>query len=98
MLTILVATVADVSIGKMLIAGIIPGGLLTGMFLAYVLIRVRLNPRLAPDVSVDLAGRTRAGPLGADPSQRSGGFICICPQEVPGRDLNHSSKPPSVHT
>lgn len=60
-LAILVATVADVSIGKMLIAGIIPGGLLTGMFLVYVLIRVRLNPRLAPDVSVDLADRTRTG-------------------------------------
>ena len=45
----------------MLIAGIIPGGLLTGMFLVYVLIRVRLDPRLAPDVSADLADRTRTG-------------------------------------
>lgn len=60
-LAILVATVADVSIGKMLIAGIIPGLLLTGMFLVYVLIRVQINPGLAPDVSVDLADRTRSG-------------------------------------
>jgi len=52
-LAILVASIADVSAGKMLIAGIIPGLVLTGMFLAYVLIRVYFQPTLAPDVAAD---------------------------------------------
>jgi tripartite ATP-independent transporter DctM subunit len=57
-LAILVATIADVSTGKMLIAGIIPGLVLTGMFLAYVLTRVYFKPSLAPDVAIDVAGRS----------------------------------------
>jgi tripartite ATP-independent transporter DctM subunit len=60
-LAILVATIADVSIGKMLIAGIIPGLVLTVMFLVYVLIRVRLNPKLAPDLAADIADRKTGG-------------------------------------
>jgi tripartite ATP-independent transporter DctM subunit len=60
-LAILVATIADVSIGKMLIAGIIPGIVLTGMFLIYVLIRVHLQPSLAPDVADDAADRKTTG-------------------------------------
>ena len=43
-LAILVATIADVSTGKMLIAGIIPGLVLTGMFLVYVVVRVYFQP------------------------------------------------------
>ena len=35
---------ADVSAGKLLVAGIVPGIMLTGMFIVYVLIRVRLDP------------------------------------------------------
>jgi tripartite ATP-independent transporter DctM subunit len=45
---ILVGTLADVSIAKLLIAGILPGLLLASLFLAGALIRVRLNPSLAP--------------------------------------------------
>jgi len=60
-LAILVATIADVSIGKMLIAGIIPGLVLTCMFLVYVLIRVHLNPKLAPDLATDIADRKTSG-------------------------------------
>lgn len=54
-LAILVATIADVSTGKMLIAGIIPGLVLTAMFIGFVLVRVYLNPSLAPDVVADTA-------------------------------------------
>ena len=60
-LAVLVAITAEVSIGKMLIAGIGPGLLLTSLFLAYVLVRVRANPKLAPDLAADLAGRAAAG-------------------------------------
>lgn len=65
-LAVLVAITAEVSIGKMLIAGIGPGVLLTALFVAYVLIRVRANPKLAPDLAADLAERgTMGSALGA---------------------------------
>jgi tripartite ATP-independent transporter DctM subunit len=60
-LAIIVATLADVSAGKMLIAGILPGLLLTGMFLVYVLIRVRMTPSLAPDVAAEIVDRKAGG-------------------------------------
>jgi tripartite ATP-independent transporter DctM subunit len=60
-LAIIVATIADVSAGRMLIAGILPGLMLTGMFLLYVLFRVRVNPSLAPDVAVDILDRKTGG-------------------------------------
>jgi len=64
-LAILVAITAEVSIGKMLIAGVGPGLLLTAMFLAYVLLRVRFNPGLAPELAADLTGRKTAGSAAA---------------------------------
>ena len=60
-LAVIIATLADVSAGKMLIAGILPGLLLTGMFLVYVMIRVRITPSLAPDIAVDMADRKTGG-------------------------------------
>ena len=62
-LAILVATTADVSTGKMLIAGIVPGIVLTGMFLAYVLFRVWMKPSLAPDIEVDSSDRKTSGSM-----------------------------------
>jgi tripartite ATP-independent transporter DctM subunit len=56
-LAVIIATLADVSAGKMLIAGILPGILLTGMFLVYVLFRVRMEPSLAPDIAADIVDR-----------------------------------------
>jgi tripartite ATP-independent transporter DctM subunit len=60
-LAILVATTADVSTGKMLIAGIVPGIVLTGMFLAFVMFRVWMTPGLAPDVALEAADRRETG-------------------------------------
>jgi tripartite ATP-independent transporter DctM subunit len=60
-LAIIIATLAQVSTGKMLIAGILPGILLTGMFLIYVLIVVWYKPSLAPDISADLSDRNIRG-------------------------------------
>ena len=63
-LAILVATIADVSIGKMLIAGIVPGIVLTCMFLTYILIRVRMHPWLAPDLATEsVEGGSRGSAL-----------------------------------
>jgi len=48
LLAIIVGSLADVSIAKLLIAGVVPGLLLGGIFLAYVFVRIALNPDLAP--------------------------------------------------
>ncbi|MDE0176702.1 MAG: TRAP transporter large permease [Defluviicoccus sp.] len=47
-LVIIIGTLADVSIAGLLIAGIVPGLLLSSMFLIYIFARVRANPELAP--------------------------------------------------
>ncbi len=52
-LAVILATIAQVSTGKLLIAGAGPGILLTGMFLVYVVFRVWRDPSLAPDISED---------------------------------------------
>lgn len=61
-LAIIIAHLAKVSTGKMLIAGILPGLLLTVLFLGYVFIRVRLNPALSPDVRGELKDPATRGP------------------------------------
>ncbi len=53
-LAVLIAMLAEVSTAGMLIAGILPGLTLTALFLIYVLLRLRANPKLAPDVAEDL--------------------------------------------
>jgi tripartite ATP-independent transporter DctM subunit len=46
--TIVYAITAQISIGKMFAAGIVPGLILAGSYMAYILIRTWLNPALAP--------------------------------------------------
>ena len=48
LLAIIVGSIADVSIAKLLIAGVVPGLLIGGIFLAYVFLRIAMNPALAP--------------------------------------------------
>lgn len=64
-LAIIIASLAKVSTGKLLIAGLAPGILLMFMFLGYVWIRVRLNPALAPDVSGELQDPATRGSAAA---------------------------------
>jgi len=47
-LAIIIGTLADVSIAKLLMAGILPGLLLSGLFIIYALLRIHFNPSLAP--------------------------------------------------
>ncbi len=54
-LVIIIGTLADVSIAGLLIAGIVPGLLLSGMFMIYIFARVRANPELAPYGDSDTA-------------------------------------------
>ncbi|PZX06026.1 TRAP transporter large permease [Celeribacter halophilus] len=46
--TIVYAITAQISIGQMFAAGIVPGLILAGSYIAYILIRTWLNPSLAP--------------------------------------------------
>jgi tripartite ATP-independent transporter DctM subunit len=62
-LAILIATIAQISTGKLLIAGIVPGLLLAGMFLLYVAVRLKFNPKLAPDLSADEIDRKARGSI-----------------------------------
>lgn len=50
---IVYASLSNLSIGKMFLAGIIPGLLLASLFIAYILIRSLINPELAPPIPVD---------------------------------------------
>lgn len=47
-LVIIIGALADTSISALLIAGIIPGFVLSALFLAYVVVRIKLNPELSP--------------------------------------------------
>ena len=54
-LAVLLASLADQSIAKLLIAGIIPGLLMALLFFAYVIVRSMANPSLAPGYELDLS-------------------------------------------
>jgi tripartite ATP-independent transporter DctM subunit len=47
-LTVLLGSLAGISIAGLLVAGVVPGLLLSLMFLAYIMLRAKLNPALAP--------------------------------------------------
>ena len=47
-LTVLLGSLSGISISKLLIGGIVPGLLLSVAFIAYIVIRVGMNPSLAP--------------------------------------------------
>lgn len=53
LLAIIIGSIADVSIAGLLIAGILPGLLLAALFLTYLMVRVRFDPKLAPAEKVD---------------------------------------------
>jgi tripartite ATP-independent transporter DctM subunit len=47
-LTVLLGSLSGISISKLLIGGIVPGLILSVVFIAYIVGRVKLNPELAP--------------------------------------------------
>ncbi|MFC1902567.1 TRAP transporter large permease subunit [Chloroflexota bacterium] len=51
-LAVLLAAVAEISIGRLLIAGIIPGLLIAFFYASYVIIRCRFQPSIAPAYEV----------------------------------------------
>ena len=47
-LTVLLGSLSGISISKLLIGGIVPGLILSVAFIVYIVLRVRMNPSLAP--------------------------------------------------
>jgi tripartite ATP-independent transporter DctM subunit len=47
-LTVLLGSLSGISISKLLIGGVIPGLLLSAAFIVYIIVRVKMNPSLAP--------------------------------------------------
>ena len=47
---ILISLVAEISIGKLLMAGVIPGIVLAGAFIIYIAVRTFFQPRLCPQI------------------------------------------------
>lgn len=56
-LTVLLGSLSGISISKLLIGGVVPGLMLSVAFVSYIVVRVMLNPSLAPKTPVE----TRTG-------------------------------------
>ncbi|MFL4971533.1 MAG: TRAP transporter large permease subunit [Xanthobacteraceae bacterium] len=52
-LTVLLGSLAGISIAGLLIGGIVPGLMLSAMFIAYIVLRALMHPQLAPSDPVD---------------------------------------------
>ena len=53
LLMIVYALVAGESVGKMFLGGVVPGLMLSALFIAYILLRCRANPSLGPPIPVE---------------------------------------------
>ena len=52
-LTVLLGSLSGISISKLLIGGVVPGLILSVAFVAYIVVRVWLNPALAPPTPIE---------------------------------------------
>ena len=52
-LAVILAAIGKLSIGRILIGALIPGLIMAALYLAYILIRCRMNPELTPAYEVD---------------------------------------------
>ncbi len=52
-LTVLLGSLSGISISKLLVGGIVPGLILSAIFIVYIVLRVRLEPSLAPKTVID---------------------------------------------
>jgi tripartite ATP-independent transporter DctM subunit len=53
---IIFASVADISVGKLFLGGVLPGLLLGFLFISYIIIRSALNPEMAPPIPKEERG------------------------------------------
>ncbi len=52
-LTVLLGSLSGISISKLLIGGVVPGLMLSVAFVAYIMVRVRITPSLAPPTPIE---------------------------------------------
>jgi tripartite ATP-independent transporter DctM subunit len=52
-LTVLLGSLSGISISKLLVGGIVPGLILSAIFVGYIVLRVKLSPELAPKTAFD---------------------------------------------
>src|SRR6201985_1435480 len=52
-LTVLLGSLSGISISKLLIGGVVPGLILSVAFVAYIVVRVKTNPALAPPTPIE---------------------------------------------
>jgi len=52
-LTVLLGSLSGISISKLLIGGVVPGLMLSVAFVAYIVVRVMMNPKLAPATPIE---------------------------------------------
>ena len=66
-ITIVYAATAQISVGQMFVGGIVPGLLLSGLYISYIVLRTALNPSLAPVAAdgADISLRVRLTALNA---------------------------------
>lgn len=77
-LAVMLASLAQISVKDLLIAGIIPGAVMIVLFLGYVLLRCSLNPSLAPSYEVEKQSwRQRAWPFLRDVMPLIGIFAVV---------------------
>jgi len=63
-LTVLLGSLSGISISKLLIGGVVPGLILSVCFVAYIIVRVKMKPELAPSTElVQYHGWKKFGPL-----------------------------------
>ena len=61
-LAVLFGSLAGISISGLLIGGIVPGLILSVIFIGYIVLRAKLNPALAPEAPLtELPSARRAG-------------------------------------
>ncbi|HEY4371717.1 MAG TPA: TRAP transporter large permease subunit [Burkholderiales bacterium] len=51
-LTVLLGSLSGISISKLLIGGVVPGLILSVVFVAYIIVRVKMRPELAPNTDL----------------------------------------------
>lgn len=77
-LAVTLGSLAEISISRLLIAGILPGLLMALAFLMYVIVRCKLNPELAPAYQVDhVRGWARWRPFMVDVVPLLGIFVVV---------------------
>src|ERR1700730_9529167 len=52
-LTVLLGSLSGISISKLLIGGVVPGLMLSVAFVGYIVVRVLMNPKLAPEAEIE---------------------------------------------